>query len=100
VPIRIWLWINAFVIQLLIVTDYFIGPPPPTMIICEAHDQFVFGCIRSAYFAAGWVLAIGFLGRIYRAFLATTTYGSCSMCRSGQRSSGPKSGSRSAGICS
>ncbi len=58
-PVRIWHWVNA---------GYFIGSPLPSMQIGEATDQFVFGYIRFAHFAAGWVLAIGFLGRIYWAF--------------------------------
>jgi Ni/Fe-hydrogenase b-type cytochrome subunit len=34
----------------------------------EADEQFVFGDIRFAHFAAGWVLTVGALGRIYWAF--------------------------------
>ncbi|WP_428523485.1 Ni/Fe-hydrogenase, b-type cytochrome subunit [Roseibium sp.] len=64
-PVRIWHWINAAAILVLCVTGYFIGSPPPTMIIAEATYQFVFGYIRFAHFAAGWILAIGFLGRMY-----------------------------------
>ena len=67
-PVRMWHWINAAAILVLIVTGYFIGSPLPSMQIGEATDQFVFGYIRFAHFAAGWVLAIGFLGRIYWAF--------------------------------
>jgi Ni/Fe-hydrogenase 1 B-type cytochrome subunit len=65
VPVRLWHWINAAAILTLCVTGYFIGSPPPTMIIAEATHQFVFGYIRFAHFAAGWILAIGFLGRMY-----------------------------------
>lgn len=65
VPVRLWHWINAAAIFVLCVTGYFIGSPPPTMIIAEATHQFVFGYIRFAHFAAGWILAIGFLGRMY-----------------------------------
>lgn len=64
-PVRIWHWINAFAIMTLCVTGYFIGSPPPTMVAAEAYDQFIFGYIRFAHFAAGWVLCVGFLGRIY-----------------------------------
>ncbi len=67
-PMRIWHWVNALAIVVLCVTGYFIGSPPPSMQIGEAAQQFVFGYIRFAHFAAGWVLAIGFLGRIYWAF--------------------------------
>ncbi len=65
VPVRLWHWINALAIVVLCITGYFIGSPPPTMIIAEATYQFVFGYIRFAHFAAGWILAIGFLGRMY-----------------------------------
>lgn len=64
-PLRIWHWINALAILVLCLTGYFIGSPPPTMQIAEATHQFVFGYIRFAHFAAGMVLTIGFLGRIY-----------------------------------
>lgn len=67
-PVRIWHWVNAAAILVLIVTGYFIGSPLPSMQIGEATQQFVFGYIRFAHFAAGWVLALGFLGRIYWAF--------------------------------
>ena len=65
VPVRLWHWINACAIAVLCLTGYFIGSPPPSMQIAEATHQFVFGYIRFAHFAAGWTLAIGFLGRIY-----------------------------------
>ncbi|MEM8836490.1 MAG: Ni/Fe-hydrogenase, b-type cytochrome subunit [Pseudomonadota bacterium] len=67
-PLRIWHWVNAAAILVLCVTGYFIGSPLPSMQIGEATDQFVFGYIRFAHFAAGWILTIGFLGRIYWAF--------------------------------
>lgn len=68
-PVRMWHWINAAAILTLCLSGYFIGSPPPSMQIGEATDQFVFGYIRFAHFAAGWVLAIGFLGRVYWALV-------------------------------
>ncbi len=64
-PVRIWHWVNALAILVLFGTGYLIGSPPPSMQIAEATHQFVFGYIRFAHFAAGWILTIGFLGRIY-----------------------------------
>lgn len=64
-PVRLWHWINAFAILTLCITGYFIGSPPPSMQIAEATHQFVFGYIRFAHFAAGLILTVGFLGRIY-----------------------------------
>ncbi len=67
-PVRIWHWINALAITVLAVTGYFIGKPLPTM-PGEASAHFLMGYIRFAHFAAGYVLAIGLLGRIYWAFV-------------------------------
>jgi Ni/Fe-hydrogenase 1 B-type cytochrome subunit len=68
-PVRIWHWVSAAAILVLCLTGCFIGSPPPSMQIGEAYEQFVFGYIRFAHFAAGMVLTIGFLGRIYWAFV-------------------------------
>lgn len=68
-PVRIWHWINAAAITVLAITGYFIGSPPPSMQIAEATHQFVFGYIRFAHFAAGMILTVGFVGRIYWAFV-------------------------------
>jgi Ni/Fe-hydrogenase 1 B-type cytochrome subunit len=67
-PVRLWHWVNALSILVLAVTGYFIGSPLPAM-PGEASDHFVMGYIRFAHFAAGYVLAIGLLGRVYWAFV-------------------------------
>ncbi len=67
-PIRIWHWINFLAITVLCVTGYFIGSPPPS-VPGEASDNFLFGYIRFAHFAAAYIFAIGFVGRVYWAFI-------------------------------
>lgn len=67
-PLRIWHWINALAIVVLCVTGYFIGSPLPTM-PGEASDNFLMGYIRFAHFAAAYIFAIGFLLRVYWAFV-------------------------------
>ena len=67
-PVRIWHWVNALAITVLAITGYFIGQPPPS-VPGEATFNFLFGYIRFAHFAAGYVLAIFFLLRIYWAFV-------------------------------
>lgn len=64
-PLRLWHWVNALAIFTLCVTGYFIGSPPPTPLGGEAYETFWFGYIRFAHFTAGYVLALGFLARIY-----------------------------------
>ncbi len=63
-PVRIWHWVNALSIVVLALTGYFIGSPPPS-VPGEAGDNFLFGYLRFAHFAAAYVFAVGFLARIY-----------------------------------
>ncbi|MHB0991062.1 MAG: Ni/Fe-hydrogenase, b-type cytochrome subunit [Burkholderiales bacterium] len=67
-PLRLWHWVNALAITVLAVTGYFIGSPLPTQ-PGEASANFLMGDIRFTHFAAGYVLVIGLLGRIYWAFV-------------------------------
>ncbi|MBL8487696.1 MAG: Ni/Fe-hydrogenase, b-type cytochrome subunit [Rhodocyclaceae bacterium] len=63
-PVRLWHWVNALAIVVLAVSGYFIGSPPPS-VPGEASDNFLFGYIRFAHFAAAYVFAVGFLARLY-----------------------------------
>ncbi len=67
-PLRLWHWVNALAIVVLAITGWFIGSPTPTM-QGEASDNFLFGYIRFAHFAAGYVLGIFWLVRIYWALV-------------------------------
>ncbi|MEZ5626569.1 MAG: Ni/Fe-hydrogenase, b-type cytochrome subunit [Rhodocyclaceae bacterium] len=67
-PLRLWHWINALAITVLAVTGYFIGQPLPS-VPGEASAQFLMGYIRFAHFAAAYIFAIGFIGRIYWAMV-------------------------------
>lgn len=66
-PVRLWHWVNALSILVLCVTGYFIGSPFPTL-SGEASAHYLMGTIRFTHFAAGYILAVGFLGRIIWAF--------------------------------
>ncbi|MEJ2622098.1 MAG: Ni/Fe-hydrogenase, b-type cytochrome subunit [Candidatus Thiodiazotropha sp.] len=67
-PVRLWHWINALAIFVLAITGYFIANPLPTM-PGEASDHFLMGYMRFAHFAAAYIFAVGFIGRIYWAFV-------------------------------
>jgi Ni/Fe-hydrogenase 1 B-type cytochrome subunit len=67
-PVRVWHWVNAAAITVLAVTGYFIGQPLPTM-PGEASANYLMGYIRFAHFAAAYVFAVGFMGRLYWAFV-------------------------------
>ena len=70
-PLRLWHWVTVACITVLCVTGYFIGSPLPTM-PGEASDSYLMGYIRFAHFAAGYVVTIAFIGRIYWAFVGNS----------------------------
>lgn len=67
-PVRLWHWVNALAITVLCVTGYLIGSPLPTQ-PGEASANFLMGYIRFAHFTAGYLLAIGLIGRAYWALV-------------------------------
>ncbi|GAB2179836.1 Ni/Fe-hydrogenase, b-type cytochrome subunit [Denitratisoma sp. agr-D3] len=67
-PVRLWHWVNALAITVLFITGYLIGNPLPSQ-PGEASASYVMGTIRLIHFTAAYVFAIGFLGRIYWAFV-------------------------------
>ncbi len=67
-PVRLWHWVNALAITVLCVTGYFIGAPLPS-VPGEASDWYLMGYIRFTHFAAGYVLAVGLIGRAYWALV-------------------------------
>lgn len=71
-PVRLWHWINAAAIMVLFVTGYLIGSPLPSIEMSEATNQFLFGYIRFAHFAAAMIMTVGFFGRIYWAFVGNS----------------------------
>jgi len=67
-PVRLWHWINALAITVLFITGYLIGNPLPTQ-PGEASSSYLMGYIRLFHFSAAYIFAVGFLGRIYWAFV-------------------------------
>jgi Ni/Fe-hydrogenase 1 B-type cytochrome subunit len=67
-PVRIWHWVNAFCILTLALTGYFIGAPLPA-VPGEASANFLMGYIRFTHFAAGQVLAVFLILRVYWAIV-------------------------------
>ncbi|MDE4914711.1 Ni/Fe-hydrogenase, b-type cytochrome subunit [Methylobacterium sp. 092160098-2] len=67
-PVRLWHWINALSITVLAVTGYLIGSPLPTL-SGEASAHYLMGTIRFLHFSAGYIFAVGFIFRIYWAFV-------------------------------
>lgn len=67
-PVRLWHWVNALCIVVLGITGYLIANPLPT-IPGEPNTLFVMGYIRFIHFAAAYIFTVGFIGRIYWAFV-------------------------------
>ncbi len=67
-PVRLWHWVNALCITVLAVTGYLIASPLPSL-HGEASAHFEMGYIRFAHFAAAQIFAVGFLFRVYWAFV-------------------------------
>lgn len=65
--LRLWHWVNALCIVVLCVTGYLIGVPPAS-VGGEASEAFLMGYIRMIHFAAGQILAVFFVMRVYWAF--------------------------------
>lgn len=70
-PIRIWHWIQAFAIFTLAVTGYLIASPLPS-VGGEAYDHYIMGYIRWYHFVAAYMVIIGFVFRIYWAFVGNS----------------------------
>ena len=67
-PVRIWHWVMALCMVVLAVTGYLIGTPLGS-VGGEASDNFLFGYIRFAHFAAAYIFAVMFVMRVFWAFV-------------------------------
>jgi Ni/Fe-hydrogenase 1 B-type cytochrome subunit len=68
-PVRIYHWLNAAVIIVLIATGFFIANPLALQSNREPSQQFLMGWIRMIHFIAAYVFFFNFLFRIYWGFV-------------------------------
>ncbi|MBF0286893.1 MAG: Ni/Fe-hydrogenase, b-type cytochrome subunit [SAR324 cluster bacterium] len=68
-PVRLFHWINALCIVLLIITGYLIGNPVALQNSQEAHMGHWFGTVRLIHFAAAYVFLFAWIYRIIYAFM-------------------------------
>jgi len=68
-PTRIFHWINAFSILVLVITGYLIGDPPAIQHSTEAYTLNWFGINRYLHFATAWVFTIIWIMRVIWAFI-------------------------------
>jgi Ni/Fe-hydrogenase 1 B-type cytochrome subunit len=64
-PVRIWHWVNALCIVILIATGFVIGNPFAIEYRPEAYQQYWFGSVRVLHFSAAFTLFFGALVRLY-----------------------------------
>ena len=67
-PVRLWHWAHALSILVLAGSGYLIANPLPS-IGGEASEHFLMGNLRFIHLVAAYVFTIGFLVRIYWAFV-------------------------------
>ncbi len=68
-PVRIYHWLNALTIIVLIVTGFYIANPLAIQSSKEASQQFTMGWMRTIHFVAAYVFLFNFLFRIYWGFV-------------------------------
>lgn len=68
-PVRIYHWINAICVIVLIITGFIIGSPTTIEYANEAYQQYWFGTVRFIHFVTAFIFFFNFLVRIYWGFV-------------------------------
>lgn len=68
-PVRLWHWLTVISIIVLTVTGFYIGKPFMPTMPGEAVDTFFMGYMRFAHFAAGYIVTVLLIGRLYWALV-------------------------------
>ena len=68
-PVRVFHWINALAIFVLIITGYLIGNPISLEYSNEAYQQYWFGTVRFIHFVTAFVFFFNVLFRTYWGFV-------------------------------
>jgi len=68
-PVRIYHWLNALVIVVLIVTGFYISNPLGLLSHNDASHQYTMGWFRYLHFAAAYIFFFNFIFRLYWGFV-------------------------------
>lgn len=68
-PVRLYHWLNALCVVVLVVTGFLIGRPLSIQSSAEASFSYWFGWVRFVHFVAAFVFFFNFLARIYWGFV-------------------------------
>ena len=68
-PVRLYHWVNAVALTVLIATGYLIGAPHRIFYAGEAYQLYWFGTVRFIHFLSAYVYVFNFAFRIYWGFV-------------------------------
>ncbi len=68
-PVRLYHWVNALCVVMLIVTGFIIGRPVGISYSSEAYQQYWFGKVRFLHFVTAFIFFFNFLVRLYWGFV-------------------------------
>jgi Ni/Fe-hydrogenase 1 B-type cytochrome subunit len=68
-PVRIYHWLNALCITVLIITGFYIGNPIAILSHKEAANTFTMGWFRVIHFVTAYIFVFNFMIRIYWGFV-------------------------------
>lgn len=68
-PVRIYHWLNALAIIVLIITGFWIADPPALMSGKEASERYLMGWVRFIHFVASYIFFFNFVFRLYWGFV-------------------------------
>ena len=67
-PVRMYHWVNASCVFLLVATGLIIGRPPAFMSAAEASASYWFGWVRFLHYVAAFLMTAAFMVRVYWMF--------------------------------
>jgi Ni/Fe-hydrogenase 1 B-type cytochrome subunit len=67
-PVRLYHWVTAFSVLVLVATGLVIGRPPALMTTADASATNWFGTVRLLHFASGFLFMFAFVVRVYWLF--------------------------------
>ncbi len=68
IPVRVFHWITAFTMLILVITGFIIANPPALNVNVEATNSYWFGYVRAIHLITAFILVANSIFRLYWAF--------------------------------
>jgi len=68
-PVRIYHWVNALVLVVLVATGFWIANPPAIQSSDEASLRYLMGWVRHIHFVSAYIFVFNFIFRLYWGFV-------------------------------